>query len=600
MSRALDAALLAAMNSGVFTPWFELQLIGSDRATVVFSTTDVLGFEMDGLTCKVTFHDPDYYNDYYTFRLLRGITVEGVPNYVTSSNYWPISDRHEKRLRTLEGHVFPNSYFTTPGDVTYHELIDTVCSEFDLSVVFADPAAAWLDYQFYPAGRTLVLNDAKQFFTILRQKYLIFATDYDEDTLFFYQATATAPSYPSGYITVVPGKVAMPGHGAYKEKSFLSRDENMTSHTSGGTSKPLHNLGFLPSTASHPARYWFTDTNDWIIQDIPPNLKYLDFDAISVTFDISTLLMWPVKFREVFNKKLSPSWQWQAKYLDVFGNTEGGTIPSTLEASAPYTPLNVSEFNKNLNTTHNNLQAFANKVDEMDCGPGMYAGSAKDPLVDGDEFPVIDSETATHLVRKFTWANLKARVFAAFGLSVNGAGAKATPVNGDLIPLVDSETAGKLVRNFTWANLKANLSPFIGARLFLSATLGTTVANNYTLLHLTGETFDVGSIANVTTHEITIPVNGYYFVSAAVGFNNMTADRIGTTAVFLDGVCLLTVDGGNGGAISSTVPVSGIFHFTAGQKLTLYYYSTGATTTDVLGEAGGYSTWLSVILFKAD
>jgi hypothetical protein len=470
MPRSLDAALLAAMNSGSFTPWFQLQLMDLDHTSVMYSTTDVLGFELDGLTCKVTFHDPEYWDDWYTYRLLRGIIVGGVPNYVISSNYWPTSDRHDKRRRTLEGHVFPNIYFTTPGDVTYHQLIDTVCAEFDLGVVFANPAAAWLDYQFYPDGRTLVLGDAKQFFTILRQKYLVFATDYDEDVLFFYQAHNTSPAYPAGYTVVSAGKLVFPGHGSTKSKSFLSRDENSTTHTSGDADHSLHNLGFLPSTASHPARTTFKDTNDWIMQDIPPNLKYLDFDSIMDNFDVATILLWPAKFKEVFNKKLSPSWQWQARYLDIFGNTEGGAIPSTLEAAAPYTPLNTSTFNKNLNTSHNNLQALAEAVDELTTGPAINAATAKDPLVDADIFPVMDSETATHVVKKFSWLNMKARIFAAFGLSLDAGTAITAPDDLDLLPLIDHSLASKETKAFPWASLLSRVYEAFGLSLNSAAT----------------------------------------------------------------------------------------------------------------------------------
>jgi hypothetical protein len=351
-------------------------------------------------------------------------------------------------------------------------------------------------------------------------------------------------------------------------------------------------MGYLESTAASPA-IWATWNRNRDKRTF--HLKYQDGDIIqcsSGTYQVQPF--------EVFNRKESPSLYTQFVALPKFTTTEGGQIPGTIEAAAPYTPLNVSEFNKNLNSTHNNLQAFANAVDEMTCGPGMYAGSAKDPLVDADEFAVIDSETSTHLVRKFTWANLKARIFAAFGLSVNGAGAKATPVDGDLIPLVDSETAGKLVRKFTWADLKAELYPFIGARLFLNTTLTTPVQNALTLLHLNGETFDVGSIASVSTHEITIPVDGYYFVSAAVGFDAMTADSMGAVSVWVDSTRLLEVYAANGGSTYITATGSDIFHFTAGQKLSLYYASSGATTTDVMGDAYGKLTWLSVILFKAD
>jgi hypothetical protein len=414
MPRTLDGALLAAMNSGSFTPYFKVQLLDSDRSTVLFETTEVTGFIMDGLTAKVSFHDPAMVPDFTTFRILRGITVNGVPNTVTSSQYHPYTDRFEKRIRILDGHLFPIAYYTTPGDVTYSSIISTICTAFGFSVVHANPAAAYLAYQFYPNGRTFTLNDVKQFFTILRQKYLVFATDNDADSIYFYQAVMTGPAYPAGYATVLPGLAQIPGVGSYKQKSFLSRDENSTTHTSGPANQPIHNLGFLPSTASHPDRTFFYDTNDWIIRDIPPNLKYLDFDALKCNFDIVALALWPAKCREVFDKKLHPSWQWQARFLDCFGNTEGGAIPSSIEAAAPYTPVNVTYFDKNLNASVNNLQALADRVDELDIGPSLHAGTVIDPPDDADEFGVVDVSLATPSLKRFTWANLKSRLATLF------------------------------------------------------------------------------------------------------------------------------------------------------------------------------------------
>ncbi len=409
MPRTLDPDLLAAMNAGSFTPWFKLELLDSDRSTVLFETEEVVGFELEGLTCKVQFHEATYHSDYTTFRISRGIEVAGVPNYITSSQFYPFNDRHDKLVRSLEGHVFPFAFFTTPGDVTYHEVIDAVCTEYGLGVVFADPAAAWLDYQFYPTGRTLTLNSVKQFFTIIRQKYLIFATDNGDDELLFYHAHNTAPA-AGDYISFNPGKLLIPGHGSYKEKSFLSRDENKTTHTSGSADAPIHNLGFLESTASHPARTYFYDTPDWVVQEIAPNLKYLDFDGLKPTFNLITVTIWPARMREIFDKKMHPSWQWQAKFLDVFGNTEGGAIPSTIEAAAPYTPINVTDFTHNLNSAQNNLQAFADKVDELDVGPAIYISTPKHTLVDDDIFPIVDSETAGHLTKAHLWSDLKAHI----------------------------------------------------------------------------------------------------------------------------------------------------------------------------------------------
>jgi hypothetical protein len=425
MPRTLDAALLAAMNAGGFTPWFYIQLLDAAN-TVLFDTDEVTGFEINSLSCKVSFHDPTHIATYHHFRILRGVKIAGVPNYIRTSNMYPFSDRSENRIRTIAGHVFPNTYYSTPADVTYREIIGTVCTAMGLANIFEDDAAAWLDYQFYPTGRTFILNNVKQFFTILRQKYLIFATDTGIDQLYFYQAKATGPIYPAGYTTVTPGLVILPGEGSVKYKSFLSRDENGTTHTSGDPNDPIHNLGFLPSTAAHPDRTSYFDTSEWVVRDIAPNLKYFDFDAFRFVYDNFVLALWPAIVREIYDKKLHPAWQWQVKYLDVFGNTEGGTIPSTIEAAAPYTPLNVSNFDKNLNSSVNNLQALADRVDELDTGPSINAGTALDPPDDADLFPVVDVSLATPAVKKITWAQIKARLttlFSSLYLKLDGSGA---------------------------------------------------------------------------------------------------------------------------------------------------------------------------------
>jgi hypothetical protein len=124
------------------------------------------------------------------------------------------------------------------------------------------------------------------------------------------------------------------------------------------------------------------------------------------------LLLWPAKCREVFNKKLSPSWQWQIRFLDVFANTEGGAIPSTIEAAAPYTPINVSNFDKNLNSTVNNLQALADRVDELDTGPSIHAATEITSPAEDDEVPVVDVSLVIPAVKRLTWANLREKVLS--------------------------------------------------------------------------------------------------------------------------------------------------------------------------------------------
>jgi hypothetical protein len=376
MPRTLDAALLAAMNAGDFVPYFKVQLMDSNRSTVMYETTDVKSFELSGLRAKCTFHDPTNWQDYYLFRIQRGVVIGGTPNYITSSCFWPSVDRHYKRWRSLEGHLFPQINYSVAGDVTYHSIIDTVCNYFHFNVSWDDAAAAWLNYQFIPDGRTLNLGNATNFFSILRQKYLIFATDKGADTIHFYQAKNTAPTYPGDYTLVTANKINAPGPGSYKTKSLSSIDENEVVHTSGVSTDPVHNLGYLESTCTHPDRKWWIDTPDWIVQGIMPNLKYLDFDPIRVSYDVVAQGVWPALFKEVYDQNLSPSWQWQARVLDVFGNTEGGTLPYETMSSFNYIPLNTSEFNGVLTDHENNLQSAMDKIDDHK-HTSLYAPIAK-------------------------------------------------------------------------------------------------------------------------------------------------------------------------------------------------------------------------------
>jgi hypothetical protein len=44
------------------------------------------------------------------------------------------------------------------------------------------------DYQFFPDGKQLLLNDANSIFNRLRQKFLIFAADGDDNEMYYFLA----------------------------------------------------------------------------------------------------------------------------------------------------------------------------------------------------------------------------------------------------------------------------------------------------------------------------------------------------------------------------------------------------------------------------
>jgi hypothetical protein len=151
-----------------------------------------------------------------------------------------------------------------------------------------------------------------------------------------------------------------------KYRKQLWRDEAHTIHWDGETNSPIHNFGYIESTAAAPARYYWVDDASWIIQNISPHLKYRDFDRAYVSDPSDGMFIWPIKYREIYDRKKTPSWQWHARHLDVYGNTEGGHLPSTIEAAAPYTPLVTGNFDGVLSSTDNNIQSAMETLDDHD------------------------------------------------------------------------------------------------------------------------------------------------------------------------------------------------------------------------------------------
>lgn len=99
--------------------------------------------------------------------------------------------------------------------------------------------------------------------------------------------------------------------------------------------------------------------------------------------------------------------------------------------------------------------------------------AAKTPPVDADGLVITDS-AAAGAPKQVTWANIKAAMFAAWGVLLAAATAKTTPVDADVMLLADS-AASNATKKVTWANLKATVM----------AALGTTIAA------LTGKTTPV-------------------------------------------------------------------------------------------------------------
>jgi hypothetical protein len=144
-----------------------------------------------------------------------------------------------------------------------------------------------------------------------------------------------------------------------------------------------------------------------------------------------------------------------------------------------------------------------------DVATQIHAASAKTTPEDSDEFGLADNAGAWAL-KKSTWANLKATLWAAWGALINGGTGKTTPVDADAVVLMDS-AASNATKKLTWANIKATLfaSPAITTPTLTSPketrTAPTISGGTLTLDLSTASIFDVSLNAAITTFSITNP-----------------------------------------------------------------------------------------------
>lgn len=123
----------------------------------------------------------------------------------------------------------------------------------------------------------------------------------------------------------------------------------------------------------------------------------------------------------------------------------------------------------------------------------LYAGADKTTLVDADVFTILDSE-ASNVIKKFTWANLKAKVLAAFGVQVAALTAKSPPADADMVAIADSAASNAsrkvtFTSIWTWiqskyAGVTAKAAPVDADTIAFTDTEASNVAKKLTFANL--------------------------------------------------------------------------------------------------------------------
>ena len=358
MPRTLPAALTTVMDAGIFDPYIRVKY-NADPVDTLATTVQPLGFKLSALNAEIKI--PSTSDDYTFFCIVRGALISGTPSTISSIWFRTVQTQDDGRFLTLIGEPLDKSYQVIAANSDYETVIETALTGAAGTIVPSyEGAAGWKAYQFYPTGKNIVLSPRKKLFTILQQKYLIFATedgwDGADNNMFFFVATdsrATDYSITDLLFTTTDRE---------ETRRLITRDEASVVRSNGSATAVIHNLGFLHSTASLPTN----ETNGLIgahTSKIPVHLKYRTGDKITITRpNFSTTRRF--KVTEVLDLKSTPAWYMILEPLAWFGETEGGPLPSTIEAAAPYTPLATGNFDGILSANDNNLQAAMETIDD--------------------------------------------------------------------------------------------------------------------------------------------------------------------------------------------------------------------------------------------
>jgi hypothetical protein len=343
----------------------------------------------------------------------------------------------------------------------------------------------------------------------------------------------------------------------------------------------IHNLGFMPSTAAEPSAYFLLAQPKF--DPFPVHLKYQSSDYIRVnmmqvgdngvapTYDFTCAQVTEIldlKSVKTFNKQFQGKTTPMSFYLLIgqtewLSNTAAGPLPGTIERVGSYTPLVTASFDDILSSNDNNLQAAMDTLDDHTHGSQIAGSTEKTVLVDADQFPLVDSETTTHVLKYTLWSNIKSKIFAVLGIQIDAATRMTSPLDTDLVTMVDENTSGKLVKGMTWANLKARFLTYLATQIItlsglnVGSATGAGVGNINLSGSLVGRSYAVtsesGGVVNIDTG---LTANGIYSAVYLITLSVDPWNRSSYKSVH-QGTLLISV-GWNGSQVQSYLQLVGV------------------------------------------
>ena len=358
MPKTLPAPLSAAMDSGSYDPYLKVRLILDDPA--VYTSVDVLSFKIQDITAECLIPFDMSYLSKTAFAIERGVIVGGVPSTIRTV-YYSITSMDAGPLGIhLVGHVLPPYFLNFDGCIWYTNVIDKVVGAdggwmWDTTLAYEDDTAPWLSYLFYPLTRNLTLPNMQSFFSVIEQKYMIYFADNCNGLFVFQATTARAKDYDAVDQLLSKELETI-------SRRLLYRDEENVVHYVGSAQDPIHNLGYIDTLQGLPPNN-VASPKPFKSSKLPVHLKYRTGDVVQLG-TASHHFDGRIKVTEVFDPKANPSWHMILEPVCWFRNSEGGTMPTSVEQAGAYIPIQTGAFNGVLSSADTNLQAALDTIDD--------------------------------------------------------------------------------------------------------------------------------------------------------------------------------------------------------------------------------------------
>jgi hypothetical protein len=358
MTRSVDATLHAALQAGqgkiIATGY-----IGYSDGSVKYNAP-VSAFKLTGTTLEFTMpYIGDFGSNQTHMWLKRGLTIAGVDYTITTGRFAIHNQQYlPNKTQVVTGGLFPNSYYQADGYQTYDTVINAFCTAFGKTAVYREPGEAWHGYKFLGVGKNVLLNNAMLMLNVLQQKRLIQMCDLGAEQVLVFCTDV----YGSTNLSITLKDAFKIDHSSLRNRQFVWKDEVDTYHQAGTLTDPIHNLGYMESTDSPPARHASTHQLQAILR---PDLRILDGDRVSFTAWGTTTSSLFARVREEFDaaSRDVPQWRTIVEANTCFNNTEAGQTTTNIERTANFIPVSTSEFAINLSDKDTNLQHALNTLD---------------------------------------------------------------------------------------------------------------------------------------------------------------------------------------------------------------------------------------------